>query len=77
MGRRERGGRRGELTTSSMDGSNHSSGATLGQRESWRKVEEGCYFAQEREYGAGEREMASTISYNRFWCLTTITKLMG
>jgi hypothetical protein len=26
--------------------------------------------------GAREREMASTISYNRFWCLTTITKLM-
>jgi hypothetical protein len=23
-----------------------------------------------------EREMASTISYNRFWCFTTITKLM-
>jgi hypothetical protein len=26
--------------------------------------------------GGGEREMASIISYNRFWCLTTITKLM-
>jgi hypothetical protein len=23
-----------------------------------------------------EREMALTISYNRFWCLMTITKLM-
>jgi hypothetical protein len=26
--------------------------------------------------GEIEREMASTIFYNRFWCLTTITKLM-
>jgi hypothetical protein len=26
--------------------------------------------------GEIEREMASTISYDRFWCLTTITNLM-
>jgi hypothetical protein len=40
MGRRERGGRTGELTMGSTDGNNRSPGSTLGQGERWREVEE-------------------------------------
>jgi hypothetical protein len=50
-GGRERGGRRGELTTGSMDGSNRSPGSNLGQGEGWREVEE-----REWEVAARERE---------------------
>jgi hypothetical protein len=37
LGKGERGGRRGELTTGSTDGSNHSPGSNLGQGERWKR----------------------------------------
>jgi hypothetical protein len=68
-GRREREGRRGELTTGSTDDNNRSPGSTLGHGE----VEEGegGYFAWERENGGkggthggsrGEREIGLIFS---------------
>jgi hypothetical protein len=50
-GRRERGWRRGELTTGSTESSNRSPGSNLGQGDRWREVEE-----REREVTMRERE---------------------
>jgi hypothetical protein len=51
-GREERRGeRRGELTTVSMDGSNHSSRSTLGQGERWKRDRE--VTLREKDSGRG------------------------
>jgi hypothetical protein len=49
MGRRERGGRRGGLTTGSTDNNNCSPGSTLGQGERWREVREREIILREKE----------------------------
>jgi hypothetical protein len=48
-GRRERGGRRGELTTGSTDGSNRSPVSTLGHGERWKRGRGRLFCAGRRE----------------------------
>jgi hypothetical protein len=49
IGRREREGRRGDLTTGSTDSSNHSPGSTLGQGEMLKRGRGRLFYAGKRE----------------------------